>query len=287
MKRFEQSLFFAFLISGLFFSSFNVRAQNTNYDDVFAWCIVPFDKLERTPEQRIKMLADLGLSAYAYDWRSSHLPEMEKEILLARENEIQVNAVWMWIDNNNSVGNLSSDNKRVLEIIKKTKLNTQLWISFPENYFDGLTEKECFDKSVSIINYLLDELRGTNCKIGLYNHGGWFGDPVNLVKIIKLLPSQQAGIIFNFHHAHNLLENYEAMVKQIAPFLWAVNLNGMDLNGPKILPLGKGLHEKIMIDVLRKNGFSGPWGILGHRTDEDVKIVLMENLKGYDLLFSR
>lgn len=280
--RFLAAIFVALIV----FTVMSSYAKNQGKENVFAWCIVPFDKLERTPGQRIKMLKELGISKYAYDWRSEHLRDMEKEIYLARENGIEMNAVWMWIDKNDEIGKLSPNNEKVLEIIKKTRLKTQLWISFPENYFDDLSEMECLNKSVSMIKYLSDELNDTDCAIGLYNHGGWFGDPLNLVKIVKQFPENKVGIIFNFHHAHHLLENYNEMIKAISPYLWAVNLNGMKVEGPKILPLGKGMEEKWMIEVLKENNFSGPWGILGHRTDRDVKMVLMENLKGFELLFN-
>ena len=67
-------------------------------DNLYAWCIVPFDSKERSPEERIQMLSDLGINKYAYDWREKHLPEMADEWQLAQENDIEVMAVWMWID---------------------------------------------------------------------------------------------------------------------------------------------------------------------------------------------
>ena len=77
-------------------------------NNYYAWCIVPFDNQNRTPEERIEMLKDLGFVSYAYDWREEHLPEMAKEINLARKNGIDINAVWMWIDKNDSIGKLIS-----------------------------------------------------------------------------------------------------------------------------------------------------------------------------------
>jgi hypothetical protein len=38
--------------------------------------------------------------------------------------------------------------------------------------------------------------------------------------------------------------------------------------------------EKTMIGVLEDKGFHGPYGILGHIEDADVKIVLERNLDG-------
>lgn len=255
----------------------SVKLDMGNY---FAWCIVPFDNQNRTPEQRIEMLKRLGFISYAYDWREKHLPEMAKEIKLSNENGIKMNAVWMWIDKSDSIGQLSSNNQKVLQILEETSLKTQIWMSFPEDYFDGLSEEERLEKASAMISYLSDEAQRLGCKIGMYNHGGWFGNPDNLVKIIETLPGKEIGIIFNFHHAHDLLANYEVMVKNMMPHLWAVNLNGMNPGGPKILPIGSGEKEAEMIAVLKKNGFTGPFGILGHVEDADVEKILQGNLEG-------
>ncbi|MGM0620540.1 MAG: sugar phosphate isomerase/epimerase family protein [Bacteroidota bacterium] len=257
-----------------------ISAQELNMDNYFAWCIVPFDNQNRSPEERIEMLKNLGFKSYAYDWRAEHLPEMAKEINLARENDIDINAVWMWLDKNDAVGNLSENNRKVLQALQETGLQTQIWVSFPENYFDNLSEQRRIEKAVEMIGYVSGEARKLNCTVGLYNHGGWFGRPENLVKIIENLPGHQVGIIFNFHHAHDMINEFAELVKLMKPHLWAVNLNGMNPGGPKILPLGSGEKEAEMLTVLKQNGFSSPFGILGHVEDADVEKILKGNLKG-------
>jgi len=63
-------------------------------DDLVAWCIVPFDSRKRTPEERIAMLERLGFKRYAYDWRAEHLPDTARELRLARDHGIRIEAVW-------------------------------------------------------------------------------------------------------------------------------------------------------------------------------------------------
>jgi hypothetical protein len=62
------------------------------------------------------------------------------------------------------------------------------------------------------------------------------------------------------------------------PHLKAVVLNGMKPEGPKILPIGEGTHERAMIRLLAASGYRGPIGILGHVDDADVETVLQRNL---------
>lgn len=286
MRTLSQIMLSVILLFGAISCNTNQPAK-PDMKNYFAWCIVPFDNQDRTPEQRIEMLKRLGFESYAYDWREKHLPEMAKEIKLAAENGIKMNAVWMWIDRSDSIGQLSANNQKVLQTLEETALKTQIWMSFPEDYFDGMGDDERLDKASEMISFLSAEAEKLGCKIGLYNHGGWFGNPDNLVKIIEMLPGKEIGIIFNFHHAHDLLANFEEMVKNMMPHLWAVNLNGMNPGGPKILPIGSGEKEAEMIAVLKNNGFTGPFGILGHIEDADVEMVLQANLEGLKTIINQ
>ena len=249
-------------------------------NNLFAWCIVPFDNQHRTPAARIEMLKSLGFTSYAYDWRHEHLSEMATEFQLAKENNIHIEAVWMWIDVADTVGKLSPDNEQVLQIMNDSGIQTQLWIGMSEAYFDGLSDDSCMAKAEAMIRYLSRRAAPSGGKIGLYNHGGWFGDPVNEVRLINAIPDQNLGIIFNFHHAHELLDAYPELVDTMMPYLWAVNLDGMRVEGPKILPIGAGDKEREMIRILKEKGFKGPYGILGHTEDADVKVILQGNLEG-------
>lgn len=257
--------------------------KNTHKPDMknfYAWCIVPFDNKNRTPEQRIDMLKQLGFTAYAYDWRQHHLPEMARELKLAADNGIQVTAVWMWLDKNDAAGNLSASNQKVLQALAETGTKTQIWVSFPEDYFDELNDEEKLEEAAEIISYVSLEAEDLGCRVGLYNHGGWFGRPENLVSIIQSMPKVDLGIVFNFHHAHDMTNEFPELVIVMKPYLWAVNLNGMNPDGPKIMTIGKGNKESEMVAALEENGFHGPYGILGHIENADVEKVLKANLEG-------
>ena len=174
--------FYYFGFTFLFFM--NSCNNEINMNNYYAWCIVPFDSMERTPEQRIEMLKELGFKSYAYDWREEHLDSFSDEITLAKKNDIRINAVWIWIDANyDSVGNLNPLNERVLEIVDDKNLQTEIWVGFHSNYFENLSHEEAIVKGIEIVSYLSDRAGEIGCKIALYNHGDWFGDPINQVEI--------------------------------------------------------------------------------------------------------
>ena len=252
-----------------------------NMEDLYAWCIVPFDIKERTPQQRMHMLKKLGFKKYVYDWRTEDLPFMIQEWELAKENDIEILGVWMWLDNRyDQPGQLSKNIEQVFSALRQTDLQTQIWVSFNENFFMNLTDEEAVEKGVKMFDYLATRADSLNCTVALYNHGGWFGEPENQIKIINALPQHDLGLVYNFHHAHTQVERFPELVKLMLPYLNYVNLNGMKKEGPKILPIGKGDREKEMLTLLLDKGFSGPFGILGHVEDADVELVLKENLEG-------
>lgn len=88
------------------------------------------------------------------------------------------------------------------------------------------------------------------------------------------------GLIYNFHHGHKQVDSFPTLLKKMSPWLWTVNINGMKKDGPQILTIGNGDQEKEMLRLLKKSGFQGSVGILGHTENEDVEQVLKRNLSG-------
>jgi sugar phosphate isomerase/epimerase len=253
-------------------------------EDLLAWCIVPFDNQNRTPEERVRMLEDLGFTRYAYDWRTEHLDDTARELRLAEERGIEMTAVWLWIDGEGDrPGHLREDNERVLAAVAEVGISTQLWLGFNANFFEGLSDGERVTRGAEMVAYLSDRAAETGSRVALYNHGDWFGEPENQVRIIEALPDRDVGIVYNFHHGHEQIDRFDALVDLIRPHLWVVNLNGMRPEGPKILPFGTGAHEKEMLQLVLDAGFIGPFGVLGHVDDADVKVILEGNLKGLGL----
>lgn len=248
---------------------------------IYAWCIVPYDNMQRSPSERLKMLKELGITKYAYDWRNEHLTEMAEELRLAKKKNIDVIAIWLWIDNDlNSLDQLSESNEKVFDIINEVGYKGDIWVSFNANFFKDLSDKDAVQKGSNMIAFLSEKAATLGCKVALYNHGDWFGEPKNQIKIIKSLPNHELGLVYNFHHAHTQIDVFPEMVEMMLPYLWNVNLNGLRKEGPKILVIGEGDYEEQMIALLLKKGYKGDFGILGHVEDTDVATILKANLKG-------
>jgi sugar phosphate isomerase/epimerase len=282
----------SFLFLCLVYSSFCYCQPKDSISNLFnkknliPWSIVGFDVKERSPEERLEMLERLGYKQYAYGNRPKHIPSMQQEWKMAKQKGISIKAVWLYINlNKDKVGQLKSESEVLFENLEAVGLQTQIWVGFQPEYFENLSDEEALLQSVKMIEYLSNRAQKLGCKIALYNHGGWFGNPENQLRIIKALPNHDLGVIFNFHHAHDALKTYSVNIKKLLPYLWCVNLNGMKAEGPKIITIGQGDLEKDMILELINLGYKGPFGILGHVKGGDPERILQDNLNGLQNIF--
>jgi hypothetical protein len=248
-------------------------------DNLVAWCIVPFDAKRRGPEERAEMVRRLGLSRVAYDWRPEHVPTFETEILAYQKHGIEFFAFWSWHE---SIGPL----------IEKHGIHPQIWRTAPSP--EGKTQAERVAVAARELLPLVKRAGDLGCQFGLYNHGGWGGEPENLVGICKLLREEHdathVGIVYNFHHGHEHVARFETAFAAMQPYLLCVNLDGMldaskvTNEASKVVPIGSGEHERAMIEIVRKSGYTGPIGILDHRSDLDAEQSLRANLEGLERL---
>lgn len=248
-------------------------------DNLVAWCIVPFDSEKRGPEERAEMLQELGFTRMAWDWRMEHIEILPEEIEALRRHDIELTAVWIWLDNN-SREELLPHHDQIFNTIAAAGMETTYWVSFNDNFFRGLTDEEKVEHGARAVAMVHDRAMETGSRVALYNHMDWFGEPENQIRIIEMLDREGVGIVYNFHHGHHQISDFQRLIHMMMPYLHTVNLNGMRKDGPKILDIGSGDLEAGMIRTLQESGFRGTVGILGHTEGEDVRKVLERNLEG-------
>lgn len=248
-------------------------------DNLIAWCIVPFDAKHRNPEERAELLQRLGFKHFAYDWRAEHIPTWDRELDALQKHGVGLDAFWfpcgLEPEKDASV-------RTVLDFLARRKVKTQLWLSLGMK--EEGTQEERVQAAARAIGWVADEAAKIGCSVGLYNHGGWFGEPENQLAIIEVVKRPNVGIVYNFHHGHPHLSRFPELFRKMEPHLLAVNINGMRTDGTKILGVGKGDRELEMLKLIRNSRFHGMVGILGHREDVDAELALRENLDGLEKL---
>ncbi|NNE90281.1 MAG: sugar phosphate isomerase/epimerase [Verrucomicrobiales bacterium] len=257
--------------------------ENFKRENLVAWCIVPFDAKKRNPAARSEMLDRLGLKRCAYDWRKQHVAEFETEIEEYKDHGIEFFAFW-------------SEHDAAFSLFQKHGITPQVWKTLPSPKADSQEERVA--KAVAAMLPLAEKTKALGVKFGLYNHGGWGGQPENLVAVCEALHAKgydHVGIVYNFHHAHFDLENFADKFAKMKPHLLCLNLNGMkdpdkfDVKKlpDKIVPIGSGELEAGLIRSVIDSGYAGPVGILGHIASEDVEVVLKRNLEGLERLLTK
>ena len=159
----------------------------------------------------------------------------------------------------------------------------QFWLTVPSPA--GATDEAKVEAAAKQLQGIVDKTRELGCKLGLYNHGGWGGEPANMVAVAKRLrqdgKSDHVGIVYNFHHGHGHIKDFPEVLAAMQPYLLCLNLNGMnDGARPMILPIGSGQHEQAMMETIKRSGYAGPIGILGHRDNVDAEAALKQNIEG-------
>ena len=245
--------------------------------NLVAWCIVPFDAKKRSPAERAEMLKRLGIRKVAYDWRAEHVASFEDEILQYKKHGLEYFAFWAQHDT-------------AFELFKKHGLHPQIW-QIPLSPKTGSQEQKV-EASAKAMLPLVQKTKALGCKLGLYNHGGWSGEPANLVAICDWLKqnanADHVGIVYNLHHGHGHIDDFEQSLKLMQPQLICLNINGMNDNAqPKIVGVGKGQHDINLLRTIHNSGYRGPIGILDHRNELDAEESLRENLDGLRKLRQR
>jgi sugar phosphate isomerase/epimerase len=183
---------------------------------------------------------------------------------------------------------LNAEARGILDVLRKHRIKAQLWVT------GGGTPTKTPEEQRARVAAEVKRLRPIalaaaeiGCRVALYNHGGWFGEPENQIEIIKELELKNVGIVYNQHHGHDHLTRFPKLMEQMKPYLLALNLNGMtqdgDHKGRKIMPLAQGDVDLALLKVIERSGWSGPIGILNH-TDEDAEARLLDNLEGLEWL---
>lgn len=254
-------------------------------ENLVAWCVVPFDAKKRGPEARAEMLTRHGIYQLAYDWREEHIAQFNEEMDTLKRWGIGLKAFWF-------PGALDDTAKKILDVLKRHEVHTELWVSMHGGEIECSAEEHAqrVQSHVEALRPIVEAAADIGCKVGLYNHGGWFGEPENQLEILHALDADNVGLVYNLHHGHGHLDRFPQLLQEMKPYLYCLNLNGMtkgaDLAGDKILPQGNGELDLELLRTIRDSGYTGPIGVLGHTMD-DAEETLADNLDGLDWLVAQ
>jgi hypothetical protein len=160
-----------------------------------AWCIVPFDAKQRGPEERAAMLARLGLRRFVYDYRAEHVPQWDVELAALKKHGIKLEGWWFPTV-------LNDEAKAALALFRRHDVHPQLWVmgqGGPGPAKDAAEQRARVAAEVTRLKPICEAGAAQGCQVALYNHGGWFGRPENLVAVVEALRTEgvrNVGIVY-------------------------------------------------------------------------------------------
>lgn len=230
------------------------------------------------------MLQRMGFKTFAYDWRGVDISDFEQEILTMRDHGIGLCAWWM-------PPTFDETSRRIVDLIVKHDTGTDLWITGGgEPATDPDEQQRRLDEYTERLRPTVEAAAEAGVRVGLYNHGGWYGRPANQLQLIERFAAMGHGhvrMVFNLHHGRGELDDLAEQLEQMKPHLIAFNLNGTaerlptdHTQGPHILPVGEGGRDVALLRTLVASGWCGPVGILCHTDRVDAEQRLADNLDG-------
>lgn len=248
-------------------------------DNLIAWCVVPFDNKNRTPEERAQMLNKLGINKLAYDWREKHVPTFDDELNALKKHNITLQSFWYYS------GPHPENDKNfaiIIDLLKRHNVKTQIWTMITGiEGLDAMTQAQKIEAVSKPVKYIAEKAAEVGSSVGLYNHGGWFGEPENQVAVIKHLSLPNLGIVYNFSHSEEQIHRFPEFYPQILPYLYAINLTGLQGGIPaKVVPVGNGNIEFKMMKIIEESKYNGPIGIINEDFAPDAEDGLKLNMEG-------
>ncbi|MGO8697894.1 MAG: sugar phosphate isomerase/epimerase family protein [Limisphaerales bacterium] len=245
-----------------------------------AWCVVPFDAKKRGPEERAEMLQRLGFKNFAYDWRAKDIPTFDAEVEGLSRHGVNLVAWWFPTEASDPAAQI------ILAVIRRHGIHPQLWVmggGGPAKTEAGQAQR--VEQEAERIQKIVALAAPCGCKVELYNHNGWFGQPDNEVAVIKRLKEKGVdgvGMVYNFSHGHGDMGDFPAIWKRIRPFIVAVNVSGM-VADERLIPPSQGDKEMEMLRTISQSGWRGPIGLIAEQGG-DAEITLANDLRGLDWL---
>lgn len=248
-------------------------------DNLIAWCIVPFDNQKRTPEQRAQMLNGLGINKLAYDWRKKDVPTFDDELNALKKHNITLQSFWYYS------GPHPENDKNfatIIDLLKRHNVKTQIWTMITGiEGLDSMTQEQKVEAVSKPVRYIAEKAAEAGSSVGLYNHGGWFGEPENELAIIEKLKLSNLGMVYNFSHSEEQIHRFPDFYPKILPHLLAINLTGLQGGIPaKVVPVGQGNIEYKMMKIIEESSYAGPIGIINEDFAPDAEDGLKMNMEG-------
>ena len=147
------------------------------------------------------------------------------------------------------------------------------------------------EQAVAVLRAMSDQARDSGAQLLLYPHlGSWIERIEDSIRVADMVNRPNVGVMFNLCHWLRVdkSRDYQPLLKQVMPRLWAVSINGADQLDEKpgwdryIQPLDKGNFDMAaFLRTLRELGYTGPIGLQCYGIGGDVREHLARSMDAW------
>ena len=143
-----------------------VRSRQTSSPGVWS----PSIPANAAPRNARKCCAARGIEQLAYDWRGEHIPTFDEEMETLDRWGIELTAFWF-------PSALNEEARTILKVLERHGIKTSLWVTYGGGEVNASSEehRQRVQQHADLIRPIAEAAARIGCKVGLYNHGGWFG----------------------------------------------------------------------------------------------------------------
>ena len=260
-----------------------LAAGTVHAEQFFPFCIDWHDAKHRTFSQQAEMLKELGYDGVGHIW----LDKVEDRIKSLDAVGLKLFQITMTVNIAKNKPLYDQNRfKEVLRLVKGRKVQFLL-------IFDGAKpgDKAANEHGVALIREMSDLARESGSQLLLYPHtGNWIQRIEDAVRIADKVDRPNVGVMFNLCHWLRVdkSRDYKPLLQQAMPRLWAVSINGADVNDNKpgwshyIQPLDAGNFDvATFLKTLRSLGYKGPVGLQCYGIGGDAREHLARSIAAW------
>lgn len=242
----------------------------------------------QTAQEKAKLLNAIGYDGLEASGFRGYRSFIELKDALEKEGlKMPANYVALWFNADGEVEEPTSVDE-IKAMIEASPKGALIYFNLRSNDFND--DKTIGDQLVSeILRKLSDYAAPFGVKLAVYPHNRYYCETVShSVKLAKMVDRKNFGAVMNLCHLLKVegSEEIDKKIKEFAPFLFAVNINGADDGDTRqfgwdrlIQPLGQGSFDTYQfVKLLRDNDYRGPIGLMTYGLTGDFVETLTISL---------
>jgi len=238
---------------------------------------------DRTPEEVIGMLEELGYDGYGH----SGAQDIPEYLDVCKDKGLQFFNTYIGLD----LDRADLDPALLTAARQLQGSGAMLWMPVTSKHYDR-AEQSGDQIAVQRLRELADTVQPLGIQIALYPHSFFYVETVeDALRIAKQVNRRNVGVTFNLcHHLRIVAEpDIEDTLVRALPYLFQVSINGADSGDTTkmdwdrlIQPLDAGTYDVgEFVLLLRRLGYRGPIGLQGYGIPGEPRANLQRSIEAW------